>query len=475
MGDRIHVRECTMKLDKLYIKIFFSFVLVLIVSELLIFFLFTVSEKRLIGYRMEQNTIVKVGMLKDLLDEKARWTDSPSPLEDKEIKNLISKMGKIYGAEVWITDLKGTPLVKSFAGGLSADVSLLNSEKASIFGDIRIYHNFKKNHKVYASAPFESSRLQGLTLNIIFNEGFQPQQKSYFALGLVLIGVVVAFLVFPVSRIITERVKELRESVLRIADGNLSERVIIKTGDEIGELGIAFNQMAERLEKMVTGGKELTAYVSHELRTPLTRIRIAEELLTEQFEKGNFQVYAKYMVSIREDIEELNNLIGRILDFSKIDMNESAMKLEKLDIAEMLSELLERFEPVRVHKNLRFKKELLPGSNISGERDSIYSAFLNVFDNSVKYSPDYGEIKIQMTGNHDAYEISITNPYEKLSEDDLERIFEPFYRSKTSNASGSGLGLAIAAKIIRKHGGDIAAFNSPDGLEIKMRLPVEKV
>jgi len=232
--------------------------------------------------------------------------------------------------------------------------------------------------------------------------------------------------------------------------------------------------MAERLERMIIGGKELTANVSHELRTPLTRIRIAEELLREQFEKREFEGFERHMDSISEDIDELDSLIGRILELSKLDIHESTLKSEKVNISELLNELLERFEPVSTHKKLHIKKELLSWSEVTGDRKSLHTAFLNILDNSVKFSPENGDVIIKMSDSPDTLRISIKNTYEELPEGDLERIFEPFYRSNTSNASGSGLGLSIAAKIIRKHGGDIAALNSPEGLEISVHLPVEK-
>jgi len=463
-----------MKFGKLYIKIFLSFVVVMLVTEILIYFLFTHSEEQLIGYRMEKNTVVKVGLLTDLIDEKAKWIKGGRPLEDQEIKDLLDKMGRIYDAEIWISYPGKTPLLKSFKGELSQDFSLLNSEKASVFGEMRIYYNINKNHRVYASAPLRADNLDGLLLNIIFNEAFQPQQKSDFLLGLVIIGAVVAVLIIPVSRVITERIKEVRESALRIADGELSWRVKVRTNDEIGELGLAFNQMAERLETMILGGKELTANVSHELRTPLTRIRIAEELLREQFEKGDFNRFERHMDSIREDIEELDTLIGRILELSKLDIQESTLKYERINISELLNELLERFEPLCDHKKINIIKELLSQTVVTGDRKSLYTAFLNILDNSLKFSPEQGSIIIRMTDRAGVIRVTITNTYEKLPEVDLTRIFEPFYRSNTSNASGSGLGLSISAKIIHKHGGDITAANSTDGLEIIVALPVER-
>jgi two-component system, OmpR family, sensor histidine kinase CpxA len=313
-----------------------------------------------------------------------------------------------------------------------------------------------------------------MNLNIIFNEAFQPQQKYDFAFGLIIIGAVVALLVIPISRIITERIKIVRESALRIADGDLSRRVKIKTSDEIGELGLAFNQMAERLERMILGGKELTANVSHELRTPLTRIRIAEELLREQFDKKDFHGFSRHLDSIREDIDELDVLIGRILELSKLDIQETTFNYEKFDISDLLNEILERIEPVKIHKKLLLKTKLPSGILVSGDRNSIFTAFLNILDNAVKFSPENGEINIKLDSYNDSLSIRISNTFERMPEEDLTRIFEPFYRSNTTNAAGSGLGLSIASKIIQKHGGNISAANSKEGLQITVHLPLGK-
>jgi len=460
-----------MRPGNLYFKIFLSFVMVLIVTETLIYLLFTNAERNIIKYRMEHNTVVKVGMLKDLIDEKVRWTKGSGPLDNKEIGELISKMGRIYDADVWIANSNGKPALKSFSGEVPADASVLDSDKAARFGEIKIYHNINKTHKVYASVPLKQEYLKDFNLNIIFHEGIQPQQKTAFALGLAIIGIVIALSVIPISRVITERVNELRRSALSIAEGDLSRRVKVRARDEIGELGLAFNQMADRLERMISGCRELTANVSHELRTPLTRIRIAEELIREQFEKTSLKESDRHLDSIRQDIDELNELIGRILELSKLDMLESNEKNEKINLSESLNEILERLEPVRIHKKIFLEKELLPDRFVTGDRQSLNTALSNILDNSLKFSPEQGKIRIRMTSENDSLNVSIINTFEELPQEDLAKIFEPFYRSNTTSASGSGLGLSIAARIIGKHSGDIAASNSPEGLEIKVNLP----
>ncbi len=460
---------------KLYLEIFITFLLVMIVSETMIFFLFTDSERRIFGYKIWQDTFVKVRMLKKLVDEKGRWMPDIDIIGNYEIIGLLAQMEEIYDAHIFIADEDGTHVLRPSNFEIPEDIDLLNaSNYIDSLDGIRFHNNVRKTSQVYTSIPLKTRANENLTLYIIFNVKIPPHHRWRFVLGLSLIGVVAAFLIIPVSKFITDRVKELKTSALRIADGELSHRVTVKTKDEIGELGIAFNQMAERLERMIIGGKELTANVSHELRTPLTRIRVAEEILTEHFEKGDFNNHQKYMDNIREDIVELDILIGRILELSKLDIHEAPLKRSSFSLSELIEGLLDRFGPIISHKELGISKELLARPLVSGDGESLHSAFLNILENATKYSPEKGSIRISMVLAGTSIVTSIINSSEALPEKDLVRIFEPFYRSRKTKAPGSGLGLSIASKIIERHGGRIEAFNSPEGLEIRVWLPVER-
>ncbi len=104
--------------------------------------------------------------------------------------------------------------------------------------------------------------------------------------------------------------------------------------------------MADKLEAMIVNARELTANVSHELRTPLTRIRISEEILREKLKPGDVALYERHLDEIREDIQELDQLIGRILEWSKLDMQASPLVFAPFDLAELMRELLRRLQPV---------------------------------------------------------------------------------------------------------------------------------
>jgi signal transduction histidine kinase len=159
---------------------------------------------------------------------------------------------------------------------------------------------------------------------------------------------------------------------------------------------------------------------------------------------------------------------------SKLDIHEAPLNYEPFRPAELVDELLEKLGPVIAHKNLTVQKKQPGNAMINGDRAALTTALSNILDNAAKFSPENGNIRIRMSPVNALFNICVANTYDTLPEQDLEKIFEPFYRSQKTNASGTGLGLSIAAKIIQKHGGRVKASNSSDGLEICVEVPVEK-
>ncbi len=461
-----------MRPGRLYIKIFISFILVLIVTEALIFGLFVFSVGRGFRSRFEQYTGAQVLIAKEMVEEKIRSRPETDPSENKSLKDFVSRLGQGYGAKVWLTGEDGAPILKSFPGDVSDEIALACEQRGKDMGDFKMYREFKRGHIFYIETPVEVQKDRLGSLHILFEKMEAPYPEAGFALGLIGIGVVIALLIIPVSRRITEPVKQLKASAVRIAEGDLSHRATVKSKDEIGELGRSFNHMAEKQEKMIRGGRELTANISHELRSPLARIRIAEELLKEKWERGDYKDLEKHLDGIREDIEVLDHRIGSILVLSKLDIHEEPLKLEPLNLSGLIDGLVKRLEPVINRKGLHLMTELSCDSPVMGNMDGLKTALSNILDNAVKFTAEKGHVIIKMYSENEFLRISITNSFEELSAEDLARIFEPFFRTEQSPAGGSGLGLAIAKKIMEKHGGSIKASSSEKGFQIEVALPI---
>jgi len=460
-----------MKPGKLYLKIFLSFLAILFITEILIFALFITIPGKDFRAQLEHYTKGKVLIVKEIVEDKIRSAPTTELSKNEPLREFILDFGEILGAKVWLQNRDGTLSVKSFKGEVPVTVEQFKKKRSRDYGNFKLYR--RKHSNFYAVIPTAFPKGEKGSIHILFASQGPPHPEGGFALGLAIVGLIIALLIIPVSRFITNRVEQLKQSAFRIAEGDLSHRAAVKGKDEIGELAQAFNHMTDKLERMITSSKELTANVSHELRTPLTRIRIAEELVREKLERGNFKEYEGHLEDIREDISELDSLTGRILELSRLDLHESPLKFEILNPSDLINDLLERLKPVMDRKDLRVKTDLSSHSPLMGDREALRVALLNILDNAAKFTPQNGDIIVKVYSKQGFLEISVTNSFEKLAEEDLTRIFDPFHRAGRSKAPGSGLGLTITKKIIERHGGKIESFNSPEGLEIRIRLPAE--
>ena len=462
-----------MRLRKVYTRIFLSFLLVLVVTEVLVFALFRFYAGRSFRYRFERFVSAQAVLAKELIEGSIASNPQTSLPQNLALKDLIMRIGETHGAMVWLEDSDGETVVKSFEGMVPQQRSRARTRRAQDFGHFKVYHDFRSPYGAHVSIPLRIRNDETGSLHILFEKTDRDTHQGGFLLGLVGIGIVIAFLVIPVSRAITGRVKQLRNSALRIAEGNLSDRVRVKGRDEIAELGRSFNRMADKLERMIQGNRELTANVSHELRSPLARIRVAMELLSEKLEQADNEGCRKSLADIGEDIEELDHLIGRILYLSKLDIHESPLKPELIDLSELMEELLERVRHTLDRRNVQVKTDFTFRPPFIGDWEALRTALGNILDNTTKFTPEGGEVLVEMHPNQNYLLLRITNTFKVLSEADLASIFKPFYRAGQTPAAGSGLGLAIAKRIIEKHGGAIEALNSPAGLTIRISLPRE--
>jgi two-component system sensor histidine kinase CpxA len=460
-----------MKLSKLYIKIFFSFLLVLIVTLIVIFAIFVIAAGRDFHSRMGQYVRAHVLITKELVEDKIRSNPDVPISENEDLRKVIGRLGQAYNSKVWLTGGDGKPLLKSFSGDIPNTLSDFRWKRVKEYKSFELYRRMKRGWQWYAIILTRIQEGQTGRLHLFF-ERPEKEHPEGFGPALIIIGIVIALLVLPISRYITKRVKGLSESASRIAKGDLSHRATVKGKDEIGELGRTFNRMATKLERMIEGGKELTANISHELRTPLARIRVAEELLREKMKGIDEDAWKRYLDGIQEDIEELDRLIGQILDLSKMDLHDAPLNLEIIDPSALIKELLERLENTINQKGLNLKKkELSFDPPFIADKGALRTALSNILENAVKFTPEKGELSVKMQPENGWLNIRVTNTFETVSEEELDKIFEPLYKAKETPKTGTGLGLAITRKIVERHGGNIKAVNTEEGLQIQIKLP----
>lgn len=293
--------------------------------------------------------------------------------------------------------------------------------------------------------------------------------------GFVIIALLVSGIVsYLLARAISRPIRRFRESAIAIAGGNLDTRVSDRLGerrDEIGLLAKDFDRMTGELQRAWLQQTELTRNVSHELRSPLARLRVALELARRR--AGDLPELDR----IDAETERLDELIGQILEFSRLD-SERKEDRSRIDLDELLASVVEdvRYEYGRTGGGVSIGYESECHAVVDGYSSALQSGVENVLRNAVQHSPVGGEVRVRLGTEASRAVVTIEDQGGGVAEHELDHIFEPFYRAKTTRADetvrGSGLGLAIVSRAIALNGGSLLARNAGQGLRVEIRLPM---
>jgi signal transduction histidine kinase len=274
----------------------------------------------------------------------------------------------------------------------------------------------------------------------------RPRPPLPIFLTLLLIGLVVAVVAYPMTRRMTKRLEGLKQAVEALGEGDFKTRVEAKGCDEVTSLATSFNLAAERIESLLLAHKQLLANASHELRSPLTRIRLALEMQAER-------PIPELQDEMKQNIAELDQLIEEILLASRLDSSREPLHTDDIDLAALLAEECARSEA---------QCEAVP-MNIRGDDRLLRRLLRNLLENARRHGGD----AVQATLRKDAGQvvIQVCDNGKGIPAEERERIFEPFYRPVGSREKeGSyGLGLSLVRQIAQRHGGNVRCVAGPTG------------
>ena len=276
------------------------------------------------------------------------------------------------------------------------------------------------------------------------------------------------------ARYITAPIERLQRAAQAYGEGDFSQRVRPPLGsrrDEIVDLAATMDGMAEKLEALLASKRLLLRDVSHELRSPLARVQAALGLARQRQAQG---VEAE-LDRIEREADRLNDLIGGILSFSRLDSGARPLQREQLRLDCLIADTIEDLSFQAENSACKLNFSHAAGEvSCSTDQPLLYSALENVLSNALRYAP--GEVDVSLAREAESYLITVADHGPGVPEALLEQIFEPFVRVDASRASkngGVGLGLAIARKAIKALGGSIEARNRPDGgLQVYIRIPI---
>jgi signal transduction histidine kinase len=402
--------------------------------------------------------------LRELVEHTAEEVVEAS--EEGRLNKYKRKLHHRYRTRAWLLDHTGGPVSSP-----PVPTEILN-QVVDYPGVIYPFQNTAGRFFIFSQAIERSGRVY----RVILAADRPPPGGRYR--GYVLIPIVVLLTLLIASALLSywmlKPLQTLRNTTRAISADSLDTRLpttLTQRRDAFGELGKEFNRMTDRVERSVESQKQLLRDVSHELRSPLARIQVAASLSSQ---KHGTQPEIN---RIEEEVERLDHLIEKLISLSRLQ-SQSELNRETVDLDELISKVVDdcNFEYVEDGRQAVFTCEGVP--NLRGDSDLLSSAFENVIRNALRFSPSQGLVEVSLKRVEEMAEVNVKDHGPGVAPENLQRIFEPFYRGDDArDISGGqhGIGLAIAKTIINLHGGEITATNGRDeGLAVSILLPVHR-
>jgi signal transduction histidine kinase len=261
--------------------------------------------------------------------------------------------------------------------------------------------------------------------------------------------------------------------------GDLGGRLpVAGSGDELDRLSESLNLMLARIEQLMAAMREVSDNIAHDLKTPLNRLRNrVEAALREPYGEP---VYREALERTIEEADSLIKTFNALLSIARIEAGAGGENRERLDVASLLCDVAELYEPVAEERGLVLKAEAKGPVFVRADRQLLGQAIANLIDNALKYgtaeangaggkAPD---VEVTATERGDVVEIAVTDRGPGVPASDRERVLERFVRLEESRSEpGSGLGLSLVAAVARLHGGRLRLEDNAPGLRVVLALP----
>ncbi|ADL69443.1 integral membrane sensor signal transduction histidine kinase [Thermoanaerobacterium thermosaccharolyticum DSM 571] len=273
--------------------------------------------------------------------------------------------------------------------------------------------------------------------------------KSEFLLMLLICIVVIIIMSIVMSKKLTKPIDDLKYAAQNIASGNLDVKLDVNTNDELEDLAMSMNSMAENLSKAEKFKRDLIANITHDLKTPLGLIKGYCEMLLDFYgedkEKRN-----KYLNAALNEVDRMSKMIDDVLSLSKFQSGLVKLKISSFNLKSLVDDVVLSFEPLLHGKNINIVMENLDVI-VNGDAELIRRVIMNLLSNSIKSISKSGLITISAILENNHVKVIVSDTGKGIKREELPNVFKKFYKG---DKSGIGLGLAIVKEILDLHGSE---------------------
>jgi signal transduction histidine kinase len=393
--------------------------------------------------------------------------DVPTPAAMAGADSILRGVERAVGQPLLLLDAEGHVLAASSAALRAARVNREAGDRLAIVEEAREGTTRSLKRTVVVGGPRVVVRTPGGaplgTLYLLPNAAAERVERPFVAtvnrwllLAVLGAGAVAFLLALALTRRILGPVESLTKAARRMGSGDLSQRVAVRSGDEIGELGRAFNGMADALERNEALRRGLVTDVAHELRTPLTNLRCQIEAIQD----GLLPADPAAIRSLHEETLLLSRLVTDLQDLAMAEAGRLPLHRASVDLGSAVEAALASLRPLAAERGVRLRANVPETLAVSADRERLGQILRNLLSNAVTHTPEGGEVTVAAGASKGTIEVAVRDTGPGIAPEHLERVFDRFYRADPARAratGGSGLGLAIVKQLVEAHGGTARA------------------
>ena len=307
------------------------------------------------------------------------------------------------------------------------------------------------------------------------NRLFAPlERRFWYGLGAAIAVLSIAGLLVGLitRRALMSRVYSIRQTISAIIHGDLKHRLpIARSNDELDTLARTINGMLEQIEQLVHGVRNVSNSIAHDLRTPLAELRSRLEELA-LIRPPPEKTFAEVDGAVA-DVDRVIRIFDALLRLAEIDAGMRRSGFVALDVVDLAATAVEFYAPAAELKNIRLELDAAASLEVSGDPVLLAQALSNLIDNSLKYAPEGGNIKVALRRRSDgAVEIAVADDGPGIQDCQKSKVVERFYRGDASRGTpGVGLGLSLVQAVAKLHGSSIELSDRDPGLCVTLALP----
>lgn len=416
------------------------------------------------------------------------------------ICNTLDTLSDAIDADIFICNTSGEvvlcrEMVKNFGSHSSSDGQCATHDgykisssiikqamSSSGYNDVGTLDGTLESKSIVVATPIVSD---GKTIGAVFAtkktestwSGYMKDTAEMLGIA-ILAALAIAFVtVYFFTYKTTKPLRQMSEATKHYSDGDFSYKVDVVGNDEIATLSEEFNKMSASLATLESTRRSFVANVSHELKTPMQTIGgFVDGILDGTISDEKREHYLRI---ISDEVKRLSRLVTGMLNMSKLEAGEMPINYRQFDISDLICRTFLSFEKKIEDNNIEIEGfDKFTPITVMADEDLITQVVYNIADNAVKFTPDNGKINVKAVSDGKEVYVSIRNSGQGISKEEIEKIFERFYKidkSRSYDVKGAGLGLYIVKNIIKLHGGEIKAFSDEQSYtEFAFHIPINK-